>query len=676
MRFLQSSALCYAAASLRHASSARRCVESPLRLSDALKQSGNGTVGLELHLPPLSCTAFAGASEMNQGLRKATATLDTVLRASADKALSLDYVALRCGAAVPSGESWTQQACHLALSFMREVTAHALAMVPVLLVVPVTAANTLPMAYLGGMFETLHRVGLTNVLLELPHPTLAAVSPTANGALHEVPLFPMNAAVGGWQSLLHAADSRIFSQRMQPMPMTALFPWMVAEEFLSRFCVGLSVDVHASLRSLAHLEKGKREGNDLEMGCSSGPKGKKEDTERAMWERILKSQRSARDEGGFQQLFREQQQQQHQQQQNQELQMRPSPSASEDSTLTLDVPSKEFSSMLLAQHESFLAASGGGGGGGGDGGEQDAMLLAQFLQQTPKGHASNKTAGFGEEKAVPEEHKSAKSMNTTTNGSDTKRQEQRSGYAYWQVLGELTKCVGAQYLCMAPCINPAALEAWQKAYAAECTPSGKTERGDDVLPSPVASLPLVSAVWPLLRPTQLESASQSVDLPAESATGTIRDDDLSDALNLFPQEVLQELRHALREIPPALRGEVLRPATRPRRETQIHYEEKTVRLRCCNGNYTDDIWNMIGACVAVRHEVLSELPYKQATRIRAVEEGFRCGPMKRALDNMKQFLRAGYVGGRHHRHLLLSVPRDTELSVLLESLDLLCGQSA
>ncbi|RNF18053.1 hypothetical protein TcG_05272 [Trypanosoma cruzi] len=647
MRVSRVYAMCGASSICRRPSWTQPGQGIPPSVANALTQSERDTVGVELHLPSFASVAFAGRDEMRHHVRRTVEAVESVIHACADAALPLDYITLRCCAPFSVGESWTEEDWHLALSFLREVAMHLLPMFPVSLLFPITASNTLPASCISKMFDMLHRVGWKNFLVGLPASTSSAMV----GATAEGDQPPMHPAVRGWISLLHGTGEHPHFSRSQPIPWTGLFPWILQEGFFDRFSVGLSVDLYASLQSLSLL----READDESGGenrVSSSPKQARREAGSSFTQEQLSKLRQTT--GNKKDLLWNQQEKEHQQQQ---LRTQSFQGSKGPELITLSAPPREFSDMFLSQHQSFLDAENSDVG-------QEILMTAQFLQQVSEEHAPKQEDRLQKRSTASVEYEVGVAHEKKGTSDAAAGRQLGNCTLYWQLLEEIAQQTRAQYLCTTPCVNPASLLAWKQACVEEfgCKNNGMNNQGDDFL----TFLPVVHTLWPLLHPVQVERVRRQTIFSA-----AIMDDKFStDALEFIPKETQQALQQALRDIPLLYLQRALNGAVEPRRETQIHHEAGGVRLSCGNGGRSN-VSEIFGAGTATHQALFSDMPAGVLHHIRDVEETFRQGPMKKTIENSIETIRSGGVHASKC-HFLISVPCDTELPVLSESLRLLC----
>ncbi|EKF32516.1 hypothetical protein MOQ_003633 [Trypanosoma cruzi marinkellei] len=646
MRVSRVYAMCGASSICRRPSWTQPRQGIPPSVANVLTQSERDTVGVELHLPSFASVAFAGRDEMRHNVRRTVAAVESVIHACADAALPLDYITLRCCAPFSEGESWTEEEWKLALSFLRDLAMQLLPMFSVSLLFPITASNTLPASCISNMFDMLHRVGWKNLLVGLPPSTSSAVlGATAEGA--EAPVHP---AVRGWISLLHGTGGDHHFSRSQPIPWTGLFPWILQEGFLDRFSVGLSVDLYTSLQSLSLLKETDDESGGANRFSSSSRRNRKELESSFTREQLLKFRQTTRKE---EDLSWNQQEKAQQQLRTQSCQGSKGPEL-----ITLSTPPREFSDMLLSQHQSFLDAEKSDVG-------QEILMMAQFLQQASEEHAPKQEDRLQKRRTTLVEYEVDVVHGKKGTSEVAVGRQVGKCSLYWQLLEEIAQRTRAQYMCTTPCVNPASLQAWKQACVEEfaCNNKGVNNQGDD---SFLAFLPVVHTLWPLLHPVQVERVRRQTI----SSAAIMDDKVLTDALEFLPQETQQALQQALRDIPPLFLQRTLNGAVEPRRETQIHYEAGGVRLSCGN-NGRSNAPEILGAGTATHQTLFSDMPAGVLHHICDVEKTFRQGPMKKTLETSIETLRAGGVHASKC-HFLISVPCDTGLPVLTESLRLLC----
>ncbi|ORC90540.1 uncharacterized protein TM35_000083380 [Trypanosoma theileri] len=340
----------------------------------------------------------------------------------------------------------------------------------------------------------------------------------------------------------------------------------------------------------------------------------------------------------------------------------------ETNMLTLDMPTKEFTDMLLAQQESFQMKNESAKK------EEETIMLAQFLQQTFNNDVTNKTT-----KVQKEKRKEPQTSVFLTNQSDmkwNKMSKQHNVLLYWKLLGEIAQRTQAQYICTAPCVNPASLNAWKQAWISTCIYS-KNEIRDEPFLSTLKSLPIVNALWPLLSPTQLERENRLASLNE----GFIQSNgNLKDVLLFTPSYLKQDLQSTISKIPPSILQHafsyVVSQKKQKRRETQILHDGGSLRLFCSSSrdNNKDDMLRLLGAGAKGRKLLLSGLSTEQLSCLHEMEMIFREKSMKRVLEEMIQ---SAHVENddKCSSHLLLTVPPDTEPSVLIESLRFLHSRS-
>ncbi|RNF11938.1 hypothetical protein TraAM80_00633 [Trypanosoma rangeli] len=644
-----------ALSSWRRASSTKPRQGTVPVLEKVLTHSENGTVGLELCLPPLASVAASGRHEMQGHVRRTVETVETVLHACDDATLQLDYVTLRCCASFSAGESWTDEESQLACSFLREVALHLLPMTPVCLLFPITAFNAPPLSCVSDMFDMLHRVGWKNVQLELPPSSCTAVlRPTAEMGCKETAQSSLHAAVGGWTTLLHGTEDHLCLPRSTSIPWKALFPWILRKGFLDRFSVGLSVDLYASLRSLSILHQAGDGSKGVCHATSSLRRVQARMGACPKQDRPLEFQQPTRNEAAAPVHHG-----------NKQPTLQTSQEGKGQELLTLSAPSKEFSDLFLAQHQSFLDAAKSEVNGGSI--EQDALMLTEFLQQITEERAPKHESQLQTKRAIHVQHGVGVMHEEKGKDDVAVGRKLGKGSLYWQLLGDIARRTHARYLCTMPCANPASIQAWKHAYAEvfACAKQQVKQQGDVFSPCSTALLPIVNTLWPLLYPVQLERARRQT-----FSTFDTENTNFSKTLAFLSQETQQALQQALREMPPLFLQQTVNDAVQRRGETHINYEAGGVRLLCGSDGCHKTL-DMLGAGVATRQALFSAMPARQVHHIRDVENTFFKGPMKKAFESTIGSL---CVEDLHARkcHLRVSVPCDVELPELVESLRLLC----
>ncbi|KAH9578439.1 hypothetical protein LSM04_008608 [Trypanosoma melophagium] len=633
-----------------------------------LNGGNNSSLGLQFNLFPLSSATFEEYIGMQHYFKQTITTLENVISTSDAESVKVDYIVFRYSESLADENLWKNR-IKLSLSFLRELGERVLPTIPLVLSIPVTMTNKMTLSYVEDIFETLHRVGWTNILLELPQLSMT------NPVKKTHPFYRSSGILKNWELLLQSdVDESVLSSQCKPISLTRLFPWILQEGFLSRFSVGLSVDVRSSLQSLTLLQQEEMNGNvektreDVmreKKECHTNKSNEKEEDKVTTWMRegIPKnnSQRLAKDKYcQFTEMVKKSQK-----------------GLKESGMITLDAPPKEFTDMLLAQQQSSQMKNGGM--------EEETIMLAQLLQQT----FNNSDAKKKYTEIQKDKKKEPQISEFLTNQSDInlnklqqQQQQQRSGHIYWKLLGEIAQRTQAQYLCTAPCINPVSLKAWKQSWITTCMMCNRNEIKDEPFLSKLGLLPVVNALWPLLSPTQVERERRL----ASSNELIQSNGDIEDELLFAPLYLKQELESAIVKIPPSILQHAFNSVVVQKRgkrsETQIIHDGGSLRLCCSSrrlhngGETSDDALRILGAGEMGRKSLLSKIPAEQTACVREVEMMFRDNSMKRVFGEMIHGTRVENNDDSYSSHLLLAVPPDTEPSVLLESLRFLRSTSS
>ncbi|ORC90539.1 uncharacterized protein TM35_000083370 [Trypanosoma theileri] len=185
--------------------------------------NNNKSLGLQFNLFPFSSMAFTEYSEVQHHLKQTIETLENVIISSSnvEESMKVDYMVFRYSEGVMDENLWTEERMKLSLYFLRELTTHILPIMPLVLALPLSRTNKMTMSYVEGIFETLHRVGCTNILLELPHPNIPS-------AVKEIHPSYRNSVLKNWQLLLQRNGGMcISSSQCKSLSLAELFPWIL-----------------------------------------------------------------------------------------------------------------------------------------------------------------------------------------------------------------------------------------------------------------------------------------------------------------------------------------------------------------------------------------------------------------------------------------------------------------